>query len=94
MLADINNLHNSVNSLSKILSKELSSYGITVNSIGPTPIKTGLIKSVPKQKLNNLINLQAIKRFGKFEDVTNVIDFFIDERSDFITGQTIYLGGV
>ena len=83
-----------VNSLTKIFSKELSNFSITVNSIGPTPIKTDLIKSVPKNKIDDLIQQQAIKRFGTFEDVVNVINFFISSKSDFITGQTIYLGGI
>lgn len=80
--------------LTQILAKEFSDFGITVNAIGPTPIKTDLIRSVPKKKLDNLINQQAIKRFGKFEDVLNIVDFFISPRSDFITGQILYLGGV
>ena len=83
-----------VNSLTKIFSKELSNFSITVNSIGPTPIKTDLIKSVPKNKIDDLIQRQAIKRFGTFEDIVNVINFFISSKSDFITGQTIYLGGI
>ena len=83
-----------VNSLTKIFSKELSNFSITVNSIGPTPVKTDLIKSVPKNKIDDLIQRQAIKRFGTFEDITNVINFFISSKSDFITGQTIYLGGI
>ena len=83
-----------VNSLTKILSKELATYGITVNIIGPTPVETDLIKSVPKDKINNIINMQAIKRFGDFSDIVNVINFYIKEESNFITGQEIYLGGV
>ena len=83
-----------VSSLTKILSKELADYGITVNSLGPTPIRTDLIKSIPKNKINKLIERQAIKRFGSFKDISNVIDFFVDEKSDFITGQIIYLGGI
>ena len=35
----------------------------------------------------------AIKRLGTFDDVVNVIDFLIRPESDYITGQTIYLGG-
>ena len=81
-------------SLTQILAKEFSDFGITVNCIGPTPIKTDLIRSVPDKKLKKLINQQAIKRYGKFEDVSNVIDFFISPDSDFITGQILYLGGV
>ena len=78
----------------KRLAKEFASFGITVNAIGPTPIKTDLIKSVPDEKIKKLINAQAIKRFGSFKDTVNVIDFFINEKSDFITGQIIYLGGI
>ncbi|ELU1705148.1 oxidoreductase, partial [Campylobacter coli] len=33
-------------------------------------------------------------RFGDFKDVLNIIEFFLDEKSDFVTGQIIYLGGV
>lgn len=81
-------------SFTQVVAKELASFGITVNAIGPTPIETDLIKSVPKEKLDQLINLQAIKRPGTFSDVTNLIDFLIRPESDFITGQVIYLGGV
>jgi 3-oxoacyl-[acyl-carrier protein] reductase len=53
-----------------------------------------LIKAVPKNKIEELLNKQTIKRFGTFEDIINVIEFFVDEKSKFITGQIIYLGGV
>ena len=77
-----------------MLARELACYSITVNSIGPTPIETDLIKSVSKEKMQRLIARQAINRIGKFEDISNVTDFFIDKKSDFITGQNIYLGGI
>ena len=78
----------------QIIARELASFGVTVNAIGPTPIQTDLIKSVPREKINNLLERQAIKRLGKFSDVSNVIDFFIRPESDFITGQVVFLGGV
>ena len=67
---------------------------ITINAVGPTPIKTDLIRSVPKDKMEALLNRQAIKRFGEFNDISNTINFFIQPESDFVTGQVIYLGGV
>lgn len=78
----------------QIIAKELAPFGITVNAIGPTPIETDLIRSVPREKIDNLLQLQAIKRLGEFRDVSNVIDFFIRPESDFVTGQVLFLGGV
>lgn len=80
--------------LTKISAKELGDFGVTVNCIGPTPIDTELTRAVPKNKLQDIVQRQAIKRMGKYEDVKNVIDFFIDEKSDFVSGQILYLGGV
>jgi 3-oxoacyl-[acyl-carrier protein] reductase len=83
-----------VEELTRILAREFADLGITVNAIGPTPINTDLIRGVPQEKIQALINRQAIKRPGKFEDIFNLIDFLVKPESDFITGQVIYLGGV
>lgn len=83
-----------VEQLTKVLASEIGIHGITVNSVGPTPIETDLIKNVPKDKIDLLINHQSIKRLGLFEDVLNVIEFFISPKSNFINGQVIYLGGI
>ena len=83
-----------VEKLTKISAHELSPYNIRVNCLGPTPIYTDLIKAVPKNKIDELLSNQAIKRLGTFADIKNVIDFYCSERSNFITGQIIFLGGV
>lgn len=83
-----------IEQLTRVLADEIGESGVTVNAVGPTPIDTDLIKNVPENKLQDLLSHQCIKRFGKFEDVKNVIDFFLKPESNFITAQTIYLGGV
>jgi 3-oxoacyl-[acyl-carrier protein] reductase len=83
-----------VETFTKVISRELADFGVTCNVVGPTPIETDLIRAVPKEKIDKIIDNLAIKRLGQFEDVANVIDFFINPESNYITGQTIYLGGV
>lgn len=82
-----------VEALTRVMSRELAAFGITVNAIGPTPVETDLIKNVPHDKIETILNQLAIKRLGQPADVFNVVDFFIRPASDFITGQIIYLGG-
>lgn len=83
-----------IQSYTAILAKELAPFNITVNAVGPTPVKTDLIRSVPDEKIKALIDMQAVKRLGEFRDISNVIDFFIAPGSDFVTAQTVFLGGV
>jgi len=81
-------------SLTQILAHEFGGYGITVNAVGPTPVKTDLTHAVPPAKMDALIARQAIKRWGEFSDVAQVVDFYLHPGSSFVTGQVIYLGGV
>jgi 3-oxoacyl-[acyl-carrier protein] reductase len=83
-----------VESFTQVLARELGPTGVTVNAVGPTPVPTDLVKNVPKAKMDALLARQAIRRFGSIEDVINVVDFFLAPKSEFITGQVIYLGGV
>jgi 3-oxoacyl-[acyl-carrier protein] reductase len=80
--------------LTEIMARELAPFNITVNAVGPTAVDTDLIRGVPKEKMDRLLERQAIHRMGTFEDVANIVDFFIKPESAMITGQVLYLGGV
>jgi 3-oxoacyl-[acyl-carrier protein] reductase len=77
----------------KVFAHEVGPYGITVNAVGPSPVLTDLIRNVPQEKIDALVQRLAIKRRGTLQDVTRVVDFFLSPGSDYITGQIIYLGG-
>ena len=83
-----------VESYTRIMARELASFDITINAVGPTPVLTDLIRSVPQEKMDRLLRRQAIPRLGEYRDITNVVDFFVSRASDFVTGQVVFLGGV
>ena len=80
--------------LMQVMAHELAPYGITCNVVAATPVDTDLIRGVPKAKIDALVERLAIKRLGRAEDVSHAVDFFVDHKSDYITGQVIHLGGV
>lgn len=81
-------------SFSRILAKEVGTWGITVNVVGPPPIMTDLINHVPSNKIDLLLSRHAINKMGSFLDMSNTIDYFLAKESSMVTGQVIYLGGV
>ena len=80
--------------MTRAMALENGAGGVTVNAVGPTPVATDLIKNVPQEKMDSLIARQAIRRLGTYDDIVNVIDFFLRDESSFITGQTVFLGGI
>jgi len=83
-----------INAFTKVLSKEVESSGITANVLAPSVIETELSKAIDQEALFEVLNRNAIKKYGDFNDVSNLIDLLIKEESKSITGQLIYLGGV
>lgn len=83
-----------VETLTQIMAKELAQFGITCNGIGPSPIETDLIKNVGKEKIEALIQRQAVKSMATAQDVVHLAEFFLHPDSKMITGQIVYLGGI
>lgn len=83
-----------LNSYSRILAKEVNRSGITVNVVAPSALETDLAKNSNRDELKKALSRNAIKEFGKMEDVSNMIDFLLKDESSALTGQIYYLGGV
>ena len=75
---------------------ELAADGITVNAVAPGPIETeAFIKNNPLSdpRTQTIVNGIPVKRLGAPADVAQAVSFFLDEKSGFITGQTLYVCG-
>ncbi len=79
--------------LTRALALELGKYNVSVNAVAPGLIDTPLTEKIKKEALNKLIEAQPTKAMGKPEDVANTVSFLVSEKTNFITGQTIYVDG-
>jgi 3-oxoacyl-[acyl-carrier protein] reductase len=75
---------------------ELGRHGITVNTVGPGPIRTSLFEKVnppDDPRTRAIVEGVPVRRLGTPEDVAEAVAFFASDRTGFITGQVIYVCG-
>lgn len=77
----------------KALAKEVGRFGVTVNAIAPGFIETKLTENLPEEFKMTVRKLTALGRFGKPEEVAELIAFLASEESSFITGAIINIDG-
>lgn len=77
----------------KSLAKELGKFGVRVNAVAPGFIETKMVETVPENIKVAVKQLTALGRFGKPEEVANVVYFLASEEASFITGAIIEVTG-
>ncbi|MFJ5536613.1 SDR family NAD(P)-dependent oxidoreductase [Vreelandella titanicae] len=85
-------------SMARTWALELAEHGITVNCVAPGPIATSAFwenNPPDSERARRIIDNIPLKRMGQPEDVAQAVSFFCDDRSGFMTGQTLFVcGGV
>lgn len=82
--------------LARTLAIELGKYSINVNCICPGFIKTAIFTRVRKKDPNRfkkILSRTPLDRFGKVEDISNVVGFLCSPEAEFITGTTLPVDG-
>jgi len=81
--------------LTKAMALDLAPYNITVNAVGPGGIETKMTEKtrLNPEKLEVFLNKIPFKRFGKPEEVAEVIFFLASLNSSYITGSIYYVDG-
>ncbi|HDM31783.1 MAG TPA: SDR family oxidoreductase, partial [bacterium] len=77
----------------KSLAKEIGRFGVRVNAIAPGFIETKMVESVPEEIKIMVKKLTALGRFGKPEEVANLVYFLASDNASFITGAIINIDG-
>lgn len=78
---------------SKNLSREISSEGITINSVCPGLINTEIWKSLPQEAADKIISDIPMGRPGETHEVANAIVFLASKEASYITGEEIDING-
>jgi 3-oxoacyl-[acyl-carrier protein] reductase/(S)-1-phenylethanol dehydrogenase len=78
--------------LTRAAATELAEFGITVNAVGPSLVRTP-VKTNPDELFDAVPALQAITRAEVPEDLVGAISFLASDDATFITGQTIWVDG-
>ncbi|MCS7191825.1 MAG: SDR family oxidoreductase [Armatimonadetes bacterium] len=74
----------------------LRPYGINVNAIAPGDTLTGRYLATLKQRGLSLEEVKPkgrLERFGEPDDIAKVVEFFVSEWADFVTGQMLVVDG-
>ncbi|SCY84908.1 3-oxoacyl-[acyl-carrier-protein] reductase [Alkaliphilus peptidifermentans] len=79
--------------LTKSLAKELAVKGINVNAIAPGFIDTDMTSVLTDNIKEELLSHIPLKRYGKPEDIANLVVFLSSENANYITGQVIHVDG-
>lgn len=75
---------------------ELATHGITVNAVAPGPTNTEFFlrnNPIGSPQRERKLNRIAVGRFAEPADIANAVGFLMQESSEFITGQTLFVDG-
>jgi len=77
--------------LTKTVAIENATYGITINTVNLGYFDIGMIKDVPTDLLNKIINSIPIGKLGDPVNILKTVEYLI--ATDYITGSQINLNG-
>ncbi len=77
----------------KSLAKEVGARGIRVVAVAPGFIETDMTSSLSDRIKEEYLSRIPLRRFGKPEDVAEVVSFLCRDAASYITGQVIVVDG-
>ncbi|GKV40381.1 hypothetical protein SLEP1_g48035 [Rubroshorea leprosula] len=83
-----------VETMVKILAKELKGTAITANCVAPGPIATEMFfNGKTEEMVQKVIDESPLSRLGETKDVAPFVGFLATDASEWINGQVIRVNG-
>ncbi len=79
--------------LTKVVARELSGTGVTINAINPGRIDTKMIRDVPDEVNKAIAANIPVGRLGTPEDIANTCLYLASDLADYLTGTTLEVNG-
>ena len=79
--------------LTKSLGKETALSGVTVNCITPAAVKTAIFDQISQKHIDFMLSKIPMSRFGKVEEMANLVAWLASEECSFSTGGVFDISG-
>lgn len=83
-----------INGFTLSLARELAPKGIRVNAVAPGITNTDMVKALPKEMIDPLIEQIPLGRLGQPEDIANTYAFLASDEAAYITGVVLSVDGL
>lgn len=77
----------------RALAKEVGKFGIRANTVAPGLIQTDMIDDMASTRRTALLSTIPLGRFGRAEEIADLVAFLASERATYITGAVLEIHG-